>query len=107
MLPCLLDELENVSVFRTEVRCDCDRDSYRVDASGIGYVLALIMEACIRYQSSSSHIDPIHVTAHYLRTTAIAPFAVHVHTLKTGKGFTNLTAELTQKVLVHLGGCCS
>jgi len=67
-----------------------------------GYVLALIMEACIRYQSNASHIDPIHVTAHYLRATAVAPFVVHVHTLKNGKGFTNLTAELTQKGVVKV-----
>ncbi|TFK40756.1 thioesterase-like superfamily-domain-containing protein [Crucibulum laeve] len=75
------------------------------DVPNGGYVLALIMEACIRYQSSTAHIDPIHVTAHYLRTTYILPFEVHVRTLKTGKGFTNLSAELIQdgvlRVTIH------
>ncbi|RDB14795.1 hypothetical protein Hypma_016330 [Hypsizygus marmoreus] len=73
-----------------------------------GYVLALIVEAAIQYQaaSTSGHKDPIHVTAHYLRTTSVAHFEVRVRTLKTGRGFTNLTAELIQQgnliVTTHL-----
>ncbi|KAF8806872.1 hypothetical protein BYT27DRAFT_7190564 [Phlegmacium glaucopus] len=71
-----------------------------------GYVLALILEACIQFQSTTAHIDPIHITAHYLRTTSTAPFTVCVRTLKTGSGFTNLSAELLQegavKIMTHI-----
>ncbi|KAF9464120.1 thioesterase-like superfamily-domain-containing protein [Collybia nuda] len=73
-----------------------------------GYVLALIVDACIQHQSKaqSGHVDPIHVTAHYLRTTAIARFEVFVRVLKSGRGFTNLTADLVQesqtKITTHL-----
>jgi len=59
--------------------------------------LALIVEACIQYQSTTGHKDPIHVTAHYLRATAVAPFEICIRKIKTGKGFTNLTAELVQR----------
>lgn len=65
-----------------------------------GYVLALIVEACIQRQSTSTHPDPIHVTAHYLRTTAIARFEVQIHTLRSGRGFTNITADLVQDVSI-------
>ncbi|KAF8158188.1 thioesterase-like superfamily-domain-containing protein [Crassisporium funariophilum] len=71
-----------------------------------GYVLALILEACIQFQSSTTHLDPIHVTAHYLRPTFIAPFTVCVRPIKTGSGFTNLSAELLQqgkvKIMAHV-----
>jgi len=67
---------------------------------GVGYVLALLVEACIQYQSHlySGHRDLIHVTAHFLRTTAISPFEVQVRTLKAGRGFTNVVANLVQRV---------
>jgi len=71
-----------------------------------GYVLALILEACIQFQSTTAHIDPIHITAHFLRTTFATPFTVCIRSLKTGSGFTNLTAELLQegtvKVTTHI-----
>ncbi|KAJ3514217.1 hypothetical protein NMY22_g14814 [Coprinellus aureogranulatus] len=63
-----------------------------------GYALALILQACIQYQATSGHIDPLHISAHYLRqTNSSIPFKVYVHTLKTGKGFSNLVAELYQE----------
>ncbi|KAJ3535979.1 hypothetical protein NMY22_g6239 [Coprinellus aureogranulatus] len=59
---------------------------------------ALILQACIQYQATSGHIDPLHISAHYLRqTNSSIPFKVYVHTLKTGKGFSNLVAELYQE----------
>ncbi|KAJ7274121.1 thioesterase-like superfamily-domain-containing protein [Mycena rebaudengoi] len=61
-----------------------------------GYVLALAIDACIQYQSTTSHRDPIHVTAHFLQATSIAPFEVRVRTLKKGRGFTNVLADLIQ-----------
>jgi hypothetical protein len=63
-----------------------------------GYVLALLLEACIAHQSQTPHRDPIQVTANFLHATNVAKFEVRVHVLKTGRGFTNLTAELIQKV---------
>ncbi|TFK24367.1 hypothetical protein FA15DRAFT_619368 [Coprinopsis marcescibilis] len=63
-----------------------------------GYVLALVLEACIQHQVSTSHVDPLHISAHFLRpTTPSAPFVVRVKTLKAGKGFTNLTADFVQQ----------
>ncbi|KAJ6582788.1 thioesterase-like superfamily-domain-containing protein [Mycena sp. CBHHK59/15] len=61
-----------------------------------GYVLALVVEACIHYQASTIHRDPIHVTAHFLQTTSITPFEVRIRTLKHGRGFTNVHADLVQ-----------
>ncbi|KAH6911572.1 thioesterase-like superfamily-domain-containing protein [Coprinopsis sp. MPI-PUGE-AT-0042] len=63
-----------------------------------GYSLALVLEACIQHQARTSHFDPLHITSHFLRpTTPSASFTVRVQTLKTGKGFTNLTADLIQE----------
>ena len=68
----------------------------------LGYLLALILEACIQFQSTTAHIDPIHVTAHYLRASFAAPFTICIRSLKTGSGFTNLSAELLQEVLINI-----
>ena len=78
------------------------RSSDIPSAAGIhietGYVLALLVDACVQYQSNTGHRDPLHVTAHFLRSTAVSPFEVEIRTLKTGRGFTNITAELVQRV---------
>ncbi|KAF8073935.1 thioesterase-like superfamily-domain-containing protein [Lyophyllum atratum] len=62
-----------------------------------GYVLALLVDACIRHQSSSNHPDPIHVTAHYVRAAAISQFEIRIRTVKTGRSFSNLIADLHQR----------
>ncbi|KAF7364838.1 hypothetical protein MVEN_00354100 [Mycena venus] len=62
-----------------------------------GYVLALVLDACIRHQAPTPHRDPIHVSAHFLQATSIAPFEVHVRTLRKGRGFTNVLADLVQQ----------
>ncbi|EPQ54419.1 hypothetical protein GLOTRDRAFT_139013 [Gloeophyllum trabeum ATCC 11539] len=71
-----------------------------------GYVLALVVEACIKHQARTPLRDPIHVTAHFLRTTAVSVFEIHVHTLRTGKNFTNVAADFKQqnetKLTVHV-----
>lgn len=72
-----------------------------------GYLLANIIDACMQFQTSAkSHPDPIHVTAHFLHSTAAAAFYVHVRFQKRGKGFTNLVAELIQNgkttIISHL-----
>lgn len=94
---------------------------YAVYRDIVGYVLGLILEACILYQQQrkpevkgvAAHPDPIHISAHFLRSTAAfsdsasngansermpAPFEVRVRTVKVGKGFTNLAGELVQGV---------
>lgn len=63
-----------------------------------GYVLGLILEACIQYQSATSHVDLLHVNAHFLRTTFTTAFTVCIRTVKRGAGYTNLTADLVQDV---------
>jgi Thioesterase-like superfamily len=76
---------------------------------GAGYVLALLVDACIQYQSQSNtgHRDPIHVTAHFLRTTAVSPFEIQIRMLKSGRGFTNIAADLVQRVRLALLLECS
>ncbi|CAA7262979.1 unnamed protein product [Cyclocybe aegerita] len=70
-----------------------------------GYALALVLEACMQFQSTTSHVDPIHITAHFLRATVPSPFTVRVRTVKIGAGFTNLTADFMQegmtKIMTH------
>ncbi|KAJ3506300.1 hypothetical protein NLJ89_g6946 [Agrocybe chaxingu] len=70
-----------------------------------GYALALVLEACIQFQSTTPHVDPIHITAYFLRATVPSPFTVCVRTVKVGVGFTNVTAELMQegvtKIMTH------
>lgn len=87
----------------TEVR-ENEPDSPTVlqpsDWLSTGYVLGLILESAIKKQSDTSHPDPIHVTAHFLRSaTTSSPFEVHIQILKPGRGFTNLTANLVQEVI--------
>ncbi|KAH7925599.1 hypothetical protein BV22DRAFT_1195078 [Leucogyrophana mollusca] len=71
-----------------------------------GYALGVALEACIKHQSSSSHRDPVHVTAHFLRASNVGNVEVHVRTLKSGKSFTNLLADIVQqgrtKITVHV-----
>jgi hypothetical protein len=64
----------------------------------LGYVLGLILEACIQYQSATSHVDILHVNAHFLRTTFTTAFTVCIRTVKRGAGYTNVTADLIQDV---------
>lgn len=63
-----------------------------------GYILGLIIESAMHRQESTPHPDPIHVTAHFLRPSAVGPFEVHVRTIKGGKGFMNIGADFIQKV---------
>ncbi|KAL0578792.1 hypothetical protein V5O48_003204 [Marasmius crinis-equi] len=67
-----------------------------------GYVLGLIIEACMQRQAHTKHKDPIHVTAHFLRSAGIAPFEVRIRELKKGRGFTNLTADLVQDNVIQV-----
>ena len=80
----------------------------------VGYVIGLIIEACIAHQKlySPSVADPVHVTAHFLRPVQAAvtiqdsesnrpkkqsaPFEVLVKLVKGGSSTNNLQAELIQ-----------
>ncbi|KAG6876759.1 hypothetical protein C0993_000586, partial [Termitomyces sp. T159_Od127] len=78
------------SVYRMAVSAACDLHNRC-------YILALLVEACLQHQYRTRHPDPIHVTAHYLRSSQPSEFEIRVRTLRTGRGFTNLTAELYQQ----------
>ena len=66
----------------------------------LGYLLGMVIDSATQFQSpsSSTHKDPLHVTAHFLRPVSIGPVEIRVRRLRTGQGFTNLTAELVQGV---------
>ncbi|KAI0028269.1 thioesterase-like superfamily-domain-containing protein [Vararia minispora EC-137] len=61
-----------------------------------GYVLALVLNALIAHQTGSTHPDPIHITAHFLRSTSPGPFSVRVKLYRVGRVTANLGAELWQ-----------
>ncbi|KAI0043954.1 hypothetical protein FA95DRAFT_1497832 [Auriscalpium vulgare] len=67
-----------------------------------GYILACLVQACVTRQADSSHPDPIHVTNYFLRGASIGPYEVHMRTVRAGKSFTNMTAELIQEGSVKL-----
>ncbi|KAJ7084856.1 thioesterase-like superfamily-domain-containing protein [Mycena belliarum] len=63
----------------------------------IGYILSLIVQACIQKQAGSAHPDPLHVSAHFLQATKRAEFEVRIRILKRGKRFVNILADLVQE----------
>ncbi|KAF9229775.1 hypothetical protein BS17DRAFT_771908 [Gyrodon lividus] len=86
--------------------CELDRGwAVRAIPQG-GYSLGTIVEACIKHQVGSSHVDPIHVSAHFIRATNAGGGEVRVKVMKSGKTFTNILAELVQqgnmKITAHL-----
>jgi len=87
-------------------RCELDPSWAVVAIPQGGYSLGVIVEACIQHQSRSSHADPVHVSAHFLRPTNIGVGQVKVKLLKSGKTFTNILAELVQqgttRITAHL-----
>lgn len=56
------------------------------------------MEACLHHQKLTRHPDPFHVTAHFLRATSVGPFEVRIHTIRSGRGMSNVHADLVQDV---------
>lgn len=63
-----------------------------------GYVLALILDAAVKHQAGSPHPDPIHLTAHFMRSAVVGPFEVHIKVLKVGKGYKNMSVNFVQNV---------
>ncbi|KAH7909809.1 thioesterase-like superfamily-domain-containing protein [Hygrophoropsis aurantiaca] len=71
-----------------------------------GYALGVALDACIKHQTTTPHKDLIHVTAHFLHASNVGVVEVHIKTLKLGKGFTNLSADIIQqgrtKITAHV-----
>ncbi|KAI0264004.1 hypothetical protein BC834DRAFT_971059 [Gloeopeniophorella convolvens] len=67
-----------------------------------GYIAGLLIEACVQYQSSSAHRDPLHATVQFLRATSVGSLELQVKGVRFGKGLSNLTAELIQKAPSHM-----
>ncbi|KAI9452445.1 thioesterase-like superfamily-domain-containing protein [Russula earlei] len=61
-----------------------------------GYLLGIVIEATAHFQSDSTHKDPLHLTAHFLRPLSVGLAEVRVRRLRSGQGFTHLSAELVQ-----------
>ncbi|THU80953.1 hypothetical protein K435DRAFT_873869 [Dendrothele bispora CBS 962.96] len=61
-----------------------------------GYVLALMIDACMKRQASTVHPDPLHVTAHFMAATALSKFEIRVKTIKNGGMLTNVQADFYQ-----------
>jgi hypothetical protein len=64
----------------------------------VGYILALIVDACIQHQDGSAHPDPLHATAHYLKASRAGAFEARVRRLRVGRGYANLLADFVQEV---------
>ncbi|KAF8586838.1 hypothetical protein K439DRAFT_1631280 [Ramaria rubella] len=62
-----------------------------------GYVLGLVINACMASQAQTDHTEVAHITGHFLRTTSLSHFEVHIRTVRIGKFYSNLTADLIQK----------
>lgn len=57
-----------------------------------------MLDAAIKHQAGTPHPDPIHLTAHFMKSATVGPFEVHIKTVKVGKGFKNLSVNFVQKV---------
>ncbi|KIO33262.1 glycosyltransferase family 90 protein [Tulasnella calospora MUT 4182] len=62
-----------------------------------GYSLGLVVDAARKLQTLTSHPDIIHLSSQFLRATVPGPMEIRILTVRTGKQFTNLTAEVHQK----------
>ncbi|KAG8739572.1 hypothetical protein FRC10_005432 [Ceratobasidium sp. 414] len=61
-----------------------------------GYVLSLLVKACMKFQEKSKHRDPVHVTAHFMLPTTVSSYQIEVEIVHSGSRFTNLLAKLVQ-----------
>lgn len=68
-----------------------------------GYTLSIMtnaVQAFMRLPTNAKpeHFDPIHISATYYRQVAQEELRVDIKADKRGRGFSNITAELKQKV---------
>ncbi|KAG9096482.1 hypothetical protein FRC06_008612 [Ceratobasidium sp. 370] len=61
-----------------------------------GYVLSLLVKACMKFQENSKHRDPVHVTAHFMLPATVSNYQIEVEVVHSGSRFTNLQAKWTQ-----------
>lgn len=61
-----------------------------------GYVLALIVDALIHHQAGTNQPDPIHLSTHYLEPNKPAACEIVIRVQRTGRRYSNLTADLYQ-----------
>ncbi|KAF8316385.1 hypothetical protein DL93DRAFT_2078131 [Clavulina sp. PMI_390] len=59
--------------------------------------MAVIVDAVIRHQSTKNQPDPIHLSAHYLEPSIPGPCEVQIRVQRTGRRYSNITADLYQK----------
>lgn len=64
----------------------------------VGYSIGLVLDAARRHQASSAHPDVIHLSSQFLRAATPGLMQIRISELKIGNRFTNLAAELHQKV---------
>jgi hypothetical protein len=71
-----------------------------------GYVLALVVDACIQHQAQAggAHPDPLHASAHFLKASRTGAFEARVRTLRAGKGYANVLTDFVQDVRARLPG---
>jgi len=65
-----------------------------------GYALGVIVDAVVRNQADSSQPDPIHISAHYLEPSMPGTVEVRIKEQRSGRRYSNITADLYQKVRV-------
>jgi hypothetical protein len=63
-----------------------------------GYVLGVIVDAVVQNQRDTSQPDPIHISAHYLEPSMPGKVEVRIKELRPGRRYSNITADLYQKV---------
>jgi hypothetical protein len=63
-----------------------------------GFVLGLVVDAAVRFQSKSEkHQDIIQLSAHFLSAVEVGPCKVQIEGIRTGRSFHNLQADFIQK----------
>ena len=63
-----------------------------------GYALGLIVNACVSSQAGKTQPEIAHVSAHFYRATSLGHLEVHIRTMRAGTSYSNLSADLIQKV---------
>lgn len=67
-----------------------------------GYVLGVIVDAVMQNQADSCQPDPIHVSAHYFEPSMPGTVEVRIKEQRAGRNYSNITADLYQKVSLRL-----
>ena len=87
-----------MSIFIPGLLGGLEINATRLTGAITGYVLGLVIESAIKHQEASTHPDPIHVTAHFLKSAMVGPYEVHLRDLKVGRDFKHISAAFVQNV---------